>query len=107
MARTRNELVHAKAKLLMEEGYPSRQAHAIASSMLRAGRLGKDLTYYSVEEYPTVPKRTKSKAKARVQSKPKSGRAKVTKGTKDGRTIWKVGSKYFFSKAKAEAYARD
>lgn len=96
MARTKKgDVIHAKAKLLMEEGYPARQAHAIAASMLRAGRLGKDLTYYSVEEYPTVPKK-RSKAKSK----------KVVKGTHEGRTVWKVGAKYFYSREKAEDYAR-
>lgn len=32
---------------------------------------------------------------------------KVTKGTKDGRTVYRCGEKYFFSKAKADAYARE
>lgn len=80
-SKASQELIHAKAKLLMEEGYPARQAHAIAASMLDKGRLDKKtLEYYSVEEYPkSKPKKSPVKPASLASALRKASLAKTPK----------------------------
>lgn len=60
--KAQQAIIHEKAMLLVEEGYPHRQAHAIAASMMKAGRLTPNLEYVRVSKKKPKKKATGSSA---------------------------------------------
>lgn len=76
------EIIHEKAMLLVDEGYPHRQAHAIAASMMKAGRLTRGLEYVHVDE--EKPKKRATATSSRKSRAARKGSVTVERG-KDGK----------------------